>query len=280
MAKVTAGRDELGTFAPKFAEVNDDILFGEIWSREDKLSARDRSIVTVTALMASGILDNSLKFHLSNAKIHGVTKEEIAEILTPCGFLCRLPKWLGRHCVWQKRFGRDNQMKRVLIISASPRKNGNSDILCDRFAKGAAESGHKVEKIFLASENIGYCRGCGVCNSTHKCVQKDDMAEILDKMVTADAIVLATPVYFYTMDGQMKTFIDRTVPRYTEITDKDFYFIMTALTPKKETLPVLWKRSAVYGGLSCRSERSGDYLRHWLLEGRRDKRHSGLQRSL
>lgn len=92
MAKVTAGRDELGAFAPKFAEVNDDILFGEIWSREDKLSARDRSIVTVTALMASGILDNSLKFHLSNAKIHGVTKEEIAEILTHAAFYAGWPK--------------------------------------------------------------------------------------------------------------------------------------------------------------------------------------------
>lgn len=127
-------------------------------------------------------------------------------------------------------------MKEVLIISSSPRKNGNSDILCDRFAEGAAESGHKTEKIFLASKNIGYCRGCGVCNTTHKCVQKDDMAEILDKMVKADVIVFATPVYFYTMDGQMKTFIDRTVPRYTEIADKDFYFIMTAADTEKSSL--------------------------------------------
>lgn len=127
-------------------------------------------------------------------------------------------------------------MKNVLIISASPRKNGNSDILCDRFAQGAAESGHKVEKVFLASKNIGYCRGCGVCNSTHKCIQKDDMDEILDKMVKADVIVLATPVYFYSMDGQMKTFIDRTVPRYTEIVDKDFYFIMTAADTEKANL--------------------------------------------
>lgn len=92
MAKVTAGRDELGTFAPKFAEVNDDILFGEIWSRESQLSARDRSIVTVTDLMASGILDSSLKFHLSNAKMHGVTKEEIAEILTHAAFYAGWPK--------------------------------------------------------------------------------------------------------------------------------------------------------------------------------------------
>lgn len=127
-------------------------------------------------------------------------------------------------------------MKQVLILSASPRKNGNSDILCDRFAQGAAESGHQVEKIFLASKKIGYCRGCGVCNSTHQCVQKDDMAEILDKMVMADVIVLATPVYFYAMNGQMKTFIDRTVPRYTEICNKDFYFIMTAADTEKANL--------------------------------------------
>lgn len=92
MAKVTAGRDELGEFAPKFAELNDDVLFGEVWSREDKLSARDRSIVTVVALMAGGILDASLKFHLSNAKNHGVTKEEIAEILTHAAFYAGWPK--------------------------------------------------------------------------------------------------------------------------------------------------------------------------------------------
>lgn len=127
-------------------------------------------------------------------------------------------------------------MKNVLIISASPRRGGNSDTLCDRFAQGAEESGHKVEKVFLTAKNIGYCRGCGVCNSTHKCVQKDDMAEILDKMVGADVIVLATPVYFYSMDGQMKTFIDRTVPRYTEISNKDFYFIMTAADTQKANL--------------------------------------------
>jgi multimeric flavodoxin WrbA len=127
-------------------------------------------------------------------------------------------------------------MKNVLIISASPRKNGNSDLLCDRFAQGAKESGNNVEKIFLAAQNIGYCRGCGVCNTTHKCVQKDDMAKLLDKLVNADAIVLATPVYFYSMDGQMKTFIDRTVPRYTEIKNKDFYFIMTAADTEEESL--------------------------------------------
>lgn len=118
--------------------------------------------------------------------------------------------------------------KKVLILSASFRKHGNSDTLCDEFMRGAEEAGHKVEKIYVNDKHINYCRGCGVCNTTHKCVQKDDMAEILDKMVKADVIVMATPVYFYSMNGQMKTLIDRTVPRYTEISHKDFYFIVAA----------------------------------------------------
>ena len=73
--------------------------------------------------------------------------------------------------------------KKVLILSSSPRKGGNSDLLCDEFMKGAKEAGHNVEKIFIAQKKINYCTGCGVCNSTHKCVQDDDMKEILDKMI-------------------------------------------------------------------------------------------------
>ncbi len=92
MEKVTAGREGLGSFAPKFAELNDDVLFGEVWSREDELSARDRSIVTVVALMSSGILDSSLAFHISKAKTNGVTKEEMAEILTHAAFYAGWPK--------------------------------------------------------------------------------------------------------------------------------------------------------------------------------------------
>lgn len=90
--KVTAGHDQLGKFAPKFAELNDDVLFGEVWSREDKLSLRDRCIVTVVSLMASGIFDNSLKFHIMNAKNNGVTKEEMAEIITHAAFYVGWPK--------------------------------------------------------------------------------------------------------------------------------------------------------------------------------------------
>lgn len=92
MSKVTAGRDELGEFAPKFAQLNDDVLFGEVWSREELLSARDRSIVTVTALLSSGILDSSLEFHIQNAKNHGVTKDEMSEIITHAAFYAGWPK--------------------------------------------------------------------------------------------------------------------------------------------------------------------------------------------
>lgn len=90
--KQTAGRDGLGDFAPKFAELNDDVLFGEVWSREDKLSLRDRSLVTVVALMAQGLVDSSFRFHLESAKKNGIRKEEIAEILTHAAFYAGWPK--------------------------------------------------------------------------------------------------------------------------------------------------------------------------------------------
>lgn len=91
----TAGKQQLGDFAPKFAELNDDVLFGEVWSRTDKLALRDRSIVTVTALVASGIIDQSLTYHLQEAKKNGVTRTEIAEILTQIAFYAGWPKAWG-----------------------------------------------------------------------------------------------------------------------------------------------------------------------------------------
>ena len=90
--KQTAGRDALGEFAPKFAQLNDDVLFGEVWSREDKLSLRDRSLVTVVSLMAQGLVDSSFQFHLMSAKKNGITRAEIAEILTHAAFYAGWPK--------------------------------------------------------------------------------------------------------------------------------------------------------------------------------------------
>lgn len=93
--KQTAGRDQLGTFAPKFAELNDDVLFGEVWSRTDKLGLRDRSLVTITSLISQGITDSSLTFHLQSARNNGITRTEIAEIITHIGFYAGWPKaWL------------------------------------------------------------------------------------------------------------------------------------------------------------------------------------------
>ncbi len=127
--------------------------------------------------------------------------------------------------------------KTVLILSSSPRKGGNSDTLCDQFMAGAKEAGHSVEKIRLAEKTIRYCTGCGACfDRSHGCPQKDDMAEILEKMIRADVIVMATPVYFYTMCGQMKTLIDRICARYTEVTNKEMYFLLTAAVTGKKAL--------------------------------------------
>ena len=90
--KQTAGKDALGEFAPEFAKLNDDVLFGEIWSREDKLSLRDRSLITVVALISQGITDNSLKYHILNAKKNGITQEEMAEAITHVAFYVGWPK--------------------------------------------------------------------------------------------------------------------------------------------------------------------------------------------
>lgn len=120
--------------------------------------------------------------------------------------------------------------KKVLILSASPRVGGNSDILCNQFMLGAQESEHSVEKIYLQKEKLGYCMACGSCSKTKKCVQKDSGNTILEKMVDADVIVFSTPVYFYAMSGQLKILIDRTLPRYSELAGKA-YLIATAADP-------------------------------------------------
>jgi multimeric flavodoxin WrbA len=127
--------------------------------------------------------------------------------------------------------------KKVLVLSASPRRGGNSDLLCDQFILGAQQAGHDAEKIFFTDKKINYCTGCSVClNGGKPCPQKDDMAEVLEKMIAADVIVMATPVYFYTMDAQMKTLIDRTCARYTEVSNKEFYFIVAAADTSRQAM--------------------------------------------
>ena len=111
--------------------------------------------------------------------------------------------------------------KKVLILSGSPRKGGNSDILCDEFMRGALEAGNTVEKIRIAEKKIGYCSACYYCaQSGGVCARKDDMAEVLQKMIDADVIVLSSPVYFYSIDAQLKTVIDRFCAFNSSLTSK------------------------------------------------------------
>ncbi len=105
-------------------------------------------------------------------------------------------------------------MSKVLVISSSLRKVSNSDLLCDEFIKGAEEAGNTVEKISLRGKHIEFCIGCLACQKTGKCVIKDGMAEINQKLHDCDAVVFATPIYYYEMCGQLKTLLDRTNPLY------------------------------------------------------------------
>jgi multimeric flavodoxin WrbA len=151
--------------------------------------------------------------------------------------------------------------KKVLILSSSPRKRGNSNALCDRFMEGAVEAKHQVEKVVLAEKKINYCTGCYACKSNGRCAQKDDMALILNSMIAADVIVMATPVYFYTMCAQMKTVIDRCVARYTKITNKEFYFIVTAADSNKAAMkPTIEGFRAFTSCLSGAKEKGPIYL--------------------
>lgn len=119
--------------------------------------------------------------------------------------------------------------KRVLILSGSPRKGGNSDSLCEQFAKGAQEAGHKVEKIWIQGKKIAPCLACYYCKDHNgECAIRDDMKEVLDKMIAADVLVLSSPVYFYSISAQLKSVIDRTVARWLEFKNKEFYYIMSA----------------------------------------------------
>lgn len=123
---------------------------------------------------------------------------------------------------------------KVLIVSSSPRKEGNSEVLCERFAKGASEAGHDVEKIMLRDKKIAPCNACYACMETHTCVIKDGMEEVFQKLLEADVILLASPVYFYSVSAQMKAMIDRCLVGHKSLAGKKFYFIVTAADPQHE----------------------------------------------
>lgn len=127
--------------------------------------------------------------------------------------------------------------KRVLVITSSYRKRGNTARLAEEFARGAAEAGHQVETIHLAEQTIQFCRGCMACMKLGKCVLKDDAAANVQKMHDADVLVFVTPIYYYEMSGQLKTMLDRANPlfegdyKFTEI------YALTAAAEQEESTP-------------------------------------------
>lgn len=121
----------------------------------------------------------------------------------------------------------DQKVKKILILSASPRKDGNSDILCKQFMYGAIMAGHNVDMVSLYDQKIGFCKACYSCFKTGKCVLLDDMEMILDKIQMSDILVIATPTYFMTMNGMLKNTIDRFLPRWQNLGGHEVYFIIT-----------------------------------------------------
>lgn len=120
-------------------------------------------------------------------------------------------------------------MKKILIISTSPRQNGNSEMLADAFARGAREAGHNVEKVVLHDKTINFCKGCLACQKTQRCVMHDDADAIVRQMKDMDVLVFATPIYFYEMCGQMKTMLDRSNPLFpSEYAFRDIYLLAAA----------------------------------------------------
>ena len=127
--------------------------------------------------------------------------------------------------------------KKVLIISTSPRRGGNSDSLADAFAQGAREAGHTVEQISLSDKTIGFCKGCLVCQKTQRCVIRDDADSIAQNMLTADVLVFSTPIYYYGMCGQMKTMLDRSNPLYSaDYRFRDVYLLAAAAEEDEQTV--------------------------------------------
>lgn len=126
-------------------------------------------------------------------------------------------------------------MKNVLIISSTPRVGGNSEVLCKQFAKGAQEAGHNVEIVNLRDYKLNYCIGCYACHKLGKCFQNDGMNELSEKMLNANVIVLATPVYYYCMSGQLKVFIDRLTPIYEQV-KAEIYLIATMWDPDEKMM--------------------------------------------
>lgn len=140
--------------------------------------------------------------------------------------------------------------KRILILSSSPRKGGNSETLVEYFANGAKDSGNEVEIIYLREKQYGFCKGCLACQKLGQCVIKDDAVNIVPKMYDADVLVFASPVYYYSISGQLKTMLDRANPLFnSDYNFRKVYFLATAAEDEDQTVKGSIK--AIQGWVDC-----------------------------
>lgn len=141
-------------------------------------------------------------------------------------------------------------MSKVLIIKTSLRAKSNSDILADKVVDGAKDAGHDVEVISLKDKTVGFCKGCLACQTTQKCVIKDDAVEIAEKVKDVDTLVFVTPIYYYEMSGQMKTLLDRLNPLFpADYKFRNVYMISTAA--EDETFVPEKAVSGLNGWIDC-----------------------------
>lgn len=140
--------------------------------------------------------------------------------------------------------------KTILIVSSTPRKNGNSEMLAEAFANGAREAGHNVQTVHLREKQISFCRGCLACLKLGRCVIQDDAVEIAAKMHDADVLVFATPVYYYSVCGQLKTMLDRANPLFgSDYAFTEAYLLATAAEDGRSTFD--GAKTAVQGWVDC-----------------------------
>ena len=171
-------------------------------------------------------------------------------------------------------------MKKILIVSSSPRANSNSEALAKAFARGALEAGHEAELISLRGKTINFCRGCFVCQEKKRCVIRDDADVICQKALEADVLVFATPIYYYEMSGQLKTLLDRLNPLFpSDYAFRDVY-LLTSAAEDEETVP---RRAVngVEGWIECfeRAKLAGTIFMGGVTEAGENPAHPALERA-
>ncbi len=171
-------------------------------------------------------------------------------------------------------------MKKVLIVSTSPRANSNSEALANAFAKGSQAAGHEAEVISLRGKTVNFCQGCFVCQEKLRCVIRDDADSICQKALNADVLVFATPIYYYEMSGQLKTLLDRLNPLFpSDYSFRDVY-LLTAAAEDEDHVPQR-AVSGLEGWVECfeRARLAGTVFMGGVTAAGEKPEHSALEKA-